>query len=46
MVFAQVDKLIKIKECAFTLQEGEKVKSSYIKECPVNIECKVKILLN
>ena len=38
----QVDK---IKECGFTLQEGEKVKSSYIKECPVNIECKVKDII-
>ena len=38
----QIDK---IKECAFTLQEGEKVKSSYIKECPVNIECKVKDII-
>ena len=38
----QIDK---IKECAFTLQEGEKVKSSYIKECPVNIECKIKDII-
>ena len=38
----QIDK---IKECGFTLQEGEKVKSSYIKECPVNIECKVKDII-
>ena len=37
--------LDKIKESGFTLQEGEKVKSSYIKECPVNIECKVKDIL-
>ena len=38
----QIDK---IKECGFNLQEGEKVKSSYIKECPVNIECKVKDII-
>ena len=38
----QIDK---IKESSFTLQEGEKVKSSYIKECPVNIECKVKDII-
>lgn len=37
--------LDKIKESGFTLQEGEKVKSSYIKECPVNIECKVKDII-
>ena len=40
--YIQIDK---IKECAFTLQEGEKVKSSYIKECPVNIECKIKDII-
>ena len=38
----QIDK---IKECGFNLQEGEKVKSSYIKECPINIECKVKDII-
>ena len=37
--------LDKIKESGFTLQEGEKVKSSYIKECPINIECKVKDII-
>ena len=38
----QIDK---IKECAFTLHDGEKVKSSYIEECPINIECKVKDII-
>ena len=32
----------KIKEMGFTLKDGKEVKSSYIEECPVNIECKVK----
>jgi flavin reductase (DIM6/NTAB) family NADH-FMN oxidoreductase RutF len=31
----------KIKECNFTLKKGKKVKSDYIEECPINIECKV-----
>ena len=35
----------KIKECAFTLHDGLKVKSSYIEECPINIECKVKDII-
>ena len=38
----QIDK---IKECAFTLHDGLKVKSSYIEECPINIECKVKDII-
>jgi flavin reductase (DIM6/NTAB) family NADH-FMN oxidoreductase RutF len=35
----------KIKEMGFTLKEGKEVKSSYIEECPVNIECKVKQII-
>lgn len=35
----------KIKEMGFTLKTGKEVKSSYIEECPVNIECKVKQII-
>lgn len=35
----QIDK---IKECGFTMVEGKEVNVPFIKECPVNIECKVK----
>ena len=35
----------KIKEMGFTLKDGKEVKSSYIEECPVNIECKVKQII-
>lgn len=35
----------KIEEMKFTMIEGTKVKSSYIDECPVNIECKVKNII-
>ena len=35
----------KIKEMNFTLKPGKEVVSSYIKECPVNIECKVKDII-
>ena len=35
----------KIKEMNFTLKPGKEVVSSYIEECPVNIECKVKNII-
>ena len=35
----------KIEEMKFTMIEGTEVKSSYIDECPVNIECKVKNII-
>ena len=35
----------KIKEMNFTMKEGTNVSSPYIDECPVSIECKVKIVL-
>lgn len=35
----------KIKEMRFTLKDGKEVKSSYIEECPINIECKVKQII-
>lgn len=34
-------KIDKIKECNFTMVKGTHTSSSYIKECPINIECKV-----
>ena len=38
----QIDK---IKECGFTMVEGKDVNVPFIKECPVNIECKVKQII-
>lgn len=38
----QIDK---IKECGFTMVEGKDVNIPFIKECPVNIECKVKQII-
>ncbi len=35
----------KIKEMEFTMVPGEKVGSSYIQECPINIECRVKNII-
>ncbi|MEJ6468286.1 flavin reductase family protein [Fusobacterium ulcerans] len=35
----------KIEEMKFTMKEGKEVKSPYIDECPVNIECKVKDII-
>lgn len=35
----------KIKEMNFTMIMGDNVKCSYIKECPINIECKVKEII-
>lgn len=35
----------KIKEMGFTLEDGNIVGVPYIKECPVNIECKVKEII-
>lgn len=35
----------KIQEMGFTMREGKEVKSPYIEECPVNIECKVKQII-
>ena len=35
----------KIEEMKFTMKEGKEVKSPYIDECPVNIECKVKDMI-
>ena len=35
----------KIKEMGFTLKDGKEVCSSYIEECPVNIECRVKSII-
>lgn len=32
----------KIKECKFTMKDSTKIKTKYINECPINIECKVK----
>lgn len=37
--------LDKIKEMNFTMMSGEKIKTKYIKECPINIECKVKDII-
>ena len=37
--------LDKIKECGFTMVEGKDVNVPFIKECPVNIECKVKQII-
>lgn len=38
-------KIDKIKEMKFTMVDGEKIKTKYIKDCPINIECKVKDIL-
>lgn len=35
----------KIKEMGFTLEDGSSVDVPYIKECPVNIECKVREII-
>lgn len=35
----------KIQEMGFTMREGKEVKSPYIEECPVNIECRVKQII-
>ena len=35
----------KIKEMGFTMKEGEQVGCSYIDECPINIECRVKSII-
>ena len=35
----------KIKEMEFTMVHGEKVECSYIQECPINIECRVKNII-
>ena len=35
----------KISEMKFTMKEGKEVNNSYIDECPVNIECKVKSII-
>ncbi len=35
----------KIKEMEFTMIQGEKVGASYIQECPINIECRVKNII-
>lgn len=35
----------KIKEMGFTMKKGKEVCSSYIGECPVNIECRVKSII-
>jgi len=32
----------KIKECKFTMKDSTKIKTKYIEECPINLECKVK----
>ena len=37
--------LDKIKECGFTMVEGKDINVPFIKECPVNIECKVKQII-
>lgn len=36
----------KIKEMGFTMIKGENVECSYIAECPVNIECRVKDIIS
>lgn len=36
----------KIKEMNFTMKKGENVNCSYIEECPVNIECRVKEIIS
>lgn len=38
----QIDK---IKECNFTLKDGQEVNSPYIVNCPINIECRVKNII-
>ena len=38
-------KFDKIKEMNFTMREGSNVNVSYIDECPVSIECKVKSII-
>ncbi|STO31783.1 Flavoredoxin [Fusobacterium necrogenes] len=38
-------KIDKIAEMNFTMKAGKKVKSPYIEECPINIECKVKSII-
>ena len=35
----------KIKEMGFTMIEGSATNSSYIEECPINIECRVKQII-
>lgn len=35
----------KIKEMNFTMKKGENVNCSYIEECPVNIECRLKEII-
>lgn len=35
----------KIKEMKFTMEKSSNVSASYIEECPVNIECKVKQII-
>lgn len=39
-------KINKIKEMNFTMIDGSKNNTSYIAECPINIECKVKSITN
>ena len=36
----------KIKEMDFTMIKGENLNCSYIKECPINIECRVKEIIS
>lgn len=38
-------KVDKIKQMEFTMVEGKEIDVDYIKECPVNIECKVKQII-
>ncbi|WP_024613608.1 flavin reductase family protein [Clostridium sp. Ade.TY] len=38
-------KVDKIKEMKFTMKECDNINASYIAECPVNIECKVKQII-
>jgi Conserved protein/domain typically associated with flavoprotein oxygenases, DIM6/NTAB family len=38
-------KVDKIKELGFTLKDGDNIDVPYIDECPINIECKVKDIM-
>ncbi|MGF6906346.1 flavin reductase family protein [Fusobacterium sp. PH5-44] len=35
----------KIKECNFTMKDSKKIKTKYIDECPVTLECKVRDII-
>lgn len=35
----------KIKECRFTMKDSNKIKTKYIDECPITLECKVRDII-